>query len=378
MEDSDQTTKTAVQKAPLAKSTLREQAFRESVGKIRVAILLPLSGSQAKLGQGLLNAAQMSVFENADDNFELLIYDTKGNGPSALKAAQTAIDKGAQIILGPLFSQEVKHVAPHAVKYGVPVISFSNDQQIAGHSIFTMGFSPSEQIQRLMETANSRGLNRVAALIPTTPYGKILQSLLEKQAAEKAVTLTTVAVYKPGITDFSAQASQIKASHPQALLIPEGGRQLQLIVSSLLYHDLNLHQTKLLGTGQWDTPEIADNENILGGWFVGSPPENRQRFEQSYQAMYKEKPSRLATLAYDAVSLAAVLARNTKTSPFQISLLTQPRGFAGIDGVFRLLPDGTVERKLAVLEVTENGLLTISPAGTGFENLSYDSFQEQR
>lgn len=366
MKESDQEPQPPMPKTRLAKSNLREQALRESAGKVRVAILLPLSGPQAKLGQGLLNAAQMSVFENASDNFELLIYDTKGNGPSALKAAQTAIDNGAQIILGPLFSHEVKHVSPQTVKYGIPVISFSNDPQIAGNNIFITGFSPTEQVQRMMEIVNLRGLHRVAALIPITSYGKILQSLLEKQAAKESVTLTAITLYKPGTTDFSAQARQIKASHPQALLIPEGGQQLRLIVSSLLYHDLNLQEIKLLGTGQWDTPEIADNANILGGWFVGSPPENRQRFEQNYQAMYKDRPSRLATLAYDAVSLAAVLARNTKTSPFQISLITQPRGFAGIDGVFRLLPNGTVERKLAVLEITENGLLTISPAAKGF------------
>jgi len=364
--ESHQKSQPSLKEPKFAKSALREQALRDSRGKVRVAILLPISGPQAKLGQSLLNAAQLSVFENTDDEFELLIHDTKGNGSSALKAAEAAIDEGAQIILGPLFSQEAKQVNPCAVKYGIPVISFSNDQEIASRSTFIMGFGPAEQVQRLMEIVSARGLRRIAALIPTTPYGKILQSLLEKQAKKESVTLASVALYKPGLTDFASQASQIKASHPQALLVPEGGQQLQLIVSSLLYYDLDLQQTKLLGTGQWDTLEIAENESMLGSWFVASPPENRRRFEQAYQAMYKEAPSRLATLAYDAVSLAAVLARNKTSQPFQISLLTQPRGFAGIDGVFRLLPDGTVERKLAVLEITENGLLTISPAAPGF------------
>lgn len=359
-----QTTPPAVAKP--ATSTLREKALSESKGNVRIAILLPLSGPQAYIGHSLLNAAQMSVFDNTDDRFELLIHDTKGDATHAAQAAQKALDEGAQIILGPLFSQETQGVAPLAIKYGVPVISFSNNRDIAGRGIFLMGFDPGEQVQRLISVASSHGLKRIAALIPATPYGQVLKRELQKQAKKGSVTLTALITYNPGTTDFTSQAHKIKISQPQALLIPEGSEQLHLVVSSLLYSDLDLHQIKLLGTGQWDTPEITTNEAVIGGWFVASPPESRQRFEQTYKAAYNEAPPRLATLAYDAVSLTAVLARNQKSHPYDITLLTQPLGFAGIDGLFRLRPDGTVERKLAILEVTGHGLQTLSPAATGF------------
>ena len=59
-------------------------------------------------------------------------------------------------------------------------------------------------------------------------------------------------------------------------------------------------------------------------------------------------PPRLATLAYDAVALAGALARQ---NDFSVAAITQPNGYAGLDGLFRFRPDGTADRALAVMEI---------------------------
>ena len=334
--------------------------------KVQIALLLPLSGSKAKLGQAMVQAAQMSLFENSGDDSEMSIYDTKGIPSEAELAALKALREGAQLIIGPLFSNEAQSVAIHASRNRVPVLTFSNNQQIAGNDVYVLGFAPSEQIKRIIDVAFANNIRRIGALLPDTAYGNILHQELINQAKSRGMHLPVIATYKPGKTDLGKQAEEIKRAHLEGLLIPAGGQELQQVASALLYHDVDLASLKLLGTGQWDTPEIIHNRTVIGGWFVASPPEQRYGFERRFQSQFGHTPPRLATLAYDAVSLAALLTRSGSPHPFTFASLTQPRGFSGIDGVFRLRPNGTVERSLSVLEVSETGLRVISPAPTGF------------
>jgi hypothetical protein len=122
---------------------------------------------------------------------------------------------------------------------------------------------------------------------------------------------------------------------------------------------------------------------MVGAWFAAPPPESRTAFVDRFAKLYGRQPSRLATLGYDAVALAAVLARRTENvtvvagatptetstpspTPYSIEALTSVNGFAGMDGIFRLLPDGRTERGLAVLEIRRDGIAVVDPAPQSF------------
>jgi ABC-type branched-subunit amino acid transport system substrate-binding protein len=83
-----------------------------------------------------------------------------------------------------------------------------------------------------------------------------------------------------------------------------------------------------------------------------------------YKSTYNEEPPRLTTLAYDATALAAALAK--RGARFDQAALTNPNGFAGLDGIFRLKPNGEVERGLAILEITSLGSDVIDSAPPSF------------
>ena len=92
-----------------------------------------------------------------------------------------------------------------------------------------------------------------------------------------------------------------------------------------------------------------------GGWYAAPDPAGFRVFAQRYRARYGQDPVRPATLAYDAVALVAALVKTQGPARFSEQVLTNPSGFAGIDGVFRFRPDGTNERGLAVMRVTPQG-----------------------
>jgi ABC-type branched-subunit amino acid transport system substrate-binding protein len=337
---------------------------------LKVGLLLPLTGSSAKLGEALLHGAEMALFDTADDRFALLVKDTGGTPEGARAAAESAIAEGAQLILGPLFGPQVAAAGPVARAAAVPMVSFSTDLGVSGNGVWVMGILPRIQVQRVVGYTASRGLRRVAVLAPATAYGDAVVNALYQTAATAGAEIGQIQRYQPEQTDLSPLVTAL-GRDMNAVLLPEGGNRVRVLAPLLAYHDIDPAQVKFLGTALWDDPTLGLEPTLIGGWFAAPEPGPWAEFGKRYRELYAEAPPRLATLAYDATALASVLARAPTGADFSPATLTQPNGFAGIDGIFRLTQDGAVERGLAVLEVRREGPVVIDPAPKTFEELGF-------
>jgi ABC-type branched-subunit amino acid transport system substrate-binding protein len=342
-------------------------------GKVNVALLLPLSGPSGALGKAMLNAAQMALFDLANDRLELLTRDTQGTPAGAAAAAQSVIASGAQLILGPLLAGEVEAVRPLARAAHVPVIAFSTAAQLAGDGIYLMGFTPGEEIARVTAYAHAHGHERFAVLAPRSPYGQVVADAVRAAVAANGATLVRVELYDPALGDVAATVRSFAAQglDYDALFLPEGDGRLKTLAPQLPYFDIDPDEVKFLGTGLWDEPGLGTEPSLDGGWYAAPPPALRAAFEQRYREFYKTSPPRLATLGYDATALAAVLSRGSQGADFSDATLTNPNGFSGVDGIFRLRPDGLVQRGLAVLEVHRGAGTVIDPAPKSFQAIGY-------
>jgi branched-chain amino acid transport system substrate-binding protein len=340
----------------------------------RIALLLPLSGTFAYLGQPMLNAAQLAVFDAAGEQLELMVFDTAGEPDRASEAARTAIERGARLIIGPLLAESTRAAAPWAKAAGVPMLSFSSDRTVAGNGVFILGFTPGDQIDRVIQYASARGIGAFAVIAPDDAYGALVVQAVQDAAARAGGQVTDVrfvdrdlagasfAVQTVGITP----ASVSPGGADRALLIAEGGERLRFVADLLQADGMAPGQVQILGTGTWDEPWISSEPALVGGWFAAPPPSARNRFVQNYARAYGEAPPRLAGLAYDATALAAVVGRIIGGMDLTPDVLTTPAGFIGSEGIFRLTPSGVSERGLAVLEVTPGGVNVISDAPQSF------------
>ncbi|SDG29892.1 amino acid/amide ABC transporter substrate-binding protein, HAAT family [Limimonas halophila] len=376
----------------------------------RVALLLPLSGDNAGLGRAMQRAAQLALFDIADKQFELIVRDTEGTADGAKTAARAAVDAGANLILGPVFSSSVRAVTPVARGARVPVLAFSNNRRVAQAGVYVMGHMPGPQVQRVVGFASSRGLSRFAALVPDNGYGEIVTSALREAARRTGGELAAHERFEPGSRDVSGPVKRLSdyGERKQALkeriaevkqrngdgadatldklktmdalgqapfdavLVPVGGKRLKAVAPMLSYYDVDPSEVQFLGTSTWADPSLGTEPALVGGWFAAPSPKGWKRFAGQYQDAYGEAPPRLASLAYDATALAAVLARQapegerTGPSVYAADRLTQRSGFAGVDGLFRLSPDGMVERRYAVMEMQRNELKVLDPAPDSF------------
>jgi ABC-type branched-subunit amino acid transport system substrate-binding protein len=349
-----------------------------AAGPVKVALLVPLSGPNAELGKSMLEAAQMALFTTGGKQMTLVPRDTAGPG-GAVGAARSAVSDGARLILGPLLAGEVAAVRPVASAAHVNVIAFSTATGLAGGNVFLMGFLPRQEIVREVSFAHQRGLGRFAALVPNSPYGHLMGSALHEAAAEVGGMVADTEYFDPHGGALSAAIHHLLpeggGAPPipafDALLLPEGGSQLKDIANQLKAAGLDTGKVRLLGSGLWDDTAIGGDPTLYGGWFAASPPDQRREFEHRFEATYGHPAPRLASLAFDAAALAAVLAREGGPEPFSREALLNPRGFTGVDGLFRFTPQGLVQRGLAVLEVEAQGDNVVSPAPQSFEDLAY-------
>jgi len=331
---------------------------------VRVAILVPMSGQAGAVGKAMLDAAQLALFEFDDPSILLMPKDTAGDPMTAAQMAREAINEGADIILGPLFASSVAAVSIPAQAANVPVIAFSTDRNVAGGGIYLLSFLPEEDIERIVDFAVLEGHQRFGAMLPQNEYGQQVRSQLAQATGARGAQLTAAESYTPTTDGMLAPAERLakQKENYDIVLLPAGGTELQALAPLLPYYDVDPRQVKFIGTGLWDDPSVLREPSLVGGWFAAPPVEARRAFQGRFEQVFGGKPHRIASLAYDAMSLAIALSSGTPGERYTVAELTAEDGFSGIDGVFRFTGDGLNERGLAVMEVRPGGFVVVSPA----------------
>jgi len=335
-------------------------------GQVKVALILPLSaaGNAGVAAQSMKNAAEMALAEFQNPNIQLLLKDDGGSPQGANAGAQQAISEGAEIILGPLFAASVPAVAQVARSRGIQVIAFSTDSSVAGRGVYLLSFLPESDVNRIVDYSAGTGKRSFAALVPDNAYGNVVEAAF-KQAVGRKGRLVAFEKYSGDRATPARAVAQMLGS-ADALMIADDGDSVVATADALTAAGSNLRNIQMLGTGLWDNPRVFASQSLQGGLYAAPDPSGFRAFSGRYRQRFGSEPVRTATLAYDAVALMAALARTQGANRFAPETLTNPSGFAGIDGLFRFRSDGTNERGLAVMKVTTGGGVPVAGSPKSF------------
>lgn len=342
-------------------------------GKPKIALLLPLTGRAREIGHALQDAAELALFDGAGKDIALVPIDTGDTPDGAVAATERAIREGANLILGPLFSASAAVAGPVAKQANLEIISFSNDEGTAQPGLYVMGLAVEPQVRRVVDYAQRKGVKRFVALVPATGYGgQAMQAL--RDAAQRANISVGASEPVAASGDADPPVKRVMTAigadgSGTALFIPIGAPRVSAVASSLSEADIGSRKVQLIGTGVWDVATIGGEKALVGAWFAGPDPARRAAFEQKFEGVHGKVPPRIATLAYDAVMMAAQLARLKAGGDFSAGAITDGGGYNGLDGRFRFRSDGRVERSLAILEIEGNRLKVIDSAPSGFPSV---------
>ena len=355
-----------VQQTPIGGQAASGAAI--GTGPVRVALILPLTGptGPSTVGQSLRNAAELALAESQSPDVTILVKDDRSTPDGARDAASQAISEGAEIIIGPLFANNLKEAGRVARAAKRPVIGFSTDTSAAAPGVYELSFLIESYVDRIVDFAASKGKKSFAALVPESDYGNIALAEFQQAAARRGVRVQAIERYQPATAGAAAKKIAALGAQIDALFIPDQAEGMAGVSQALTAAGLDSRKVQILGTGVWNDARVLKYPALQGAWFA--TPENAgfNAFAGRYRAKFNTDPTRIATLSYDAVSLVAALARTQGASRFSDQVLTNNSGFNGADGVFRFRGDGQNERGLAVLQIGNGTVSTISAAPRNF------------
>ncbi|SNY90467.1 ABC-type branched-chain amino acid transport system, substrate-binding protein [Cohaesibacter sp. ES.047] len=348
-------------------------------GSVRVALLAPIGaeGVFGQTGTALRNAAAMALQDYSSADLQVIVKDV-GRGPGAAsQQAGRALQEGAQLVIGPLRSSAVKQAGQVLKPAGVPMIAFTTDTGAAARGVYLINFTPENDVERILSYASSRNKRSIAAILPSTPYGNVVEAALRQYAAHFGIRIVTIEKYKSGnspdpfgLQTAAEQIGQVK-NQIDSVFIPEAAAAAPA-AQLLAGQGIRSGDVMFLGSSQWDNPSTF-KEPMLRSAVYPAPPRSLRNldgrtigfdtFASRYASQFGQQPPRVASLAYDSVILAAALVAQAGERRFAHETLTDPQGFIGFgDGYFRFRADGTSQRSLAVMEISKGSARIIDDA----------------
>ena len=340
---------------------------------VPVALLVPKTAPNgAIVAQSLENSALLAVEDLGSIKISLQVYDTIGTPDGAAEAARLAIQDGAKIILGPLFAENARAVGQVAAASGINVLTFSNNPAVAGGNVFILGNTFQTTADRLVEYALSQGKNDIFIVYADDPAERVGADAIE-QAARKAganvLGIQSFALSQQGVVDaIPGIANSFLAYGADTMFVTSGNSgALPFLAALLPEYGIDRDTAQFIGLQRLDVPSSALSlKGLQGAWFATPAPVLAQQFSRRYAGAYGTQPNPIASLAYDGIAAIGALVAQGKRNALQTGALTQSAGFAGVNGPFRLLRNGTNERGLAVAQVENNQVIVIDPAPTSF------------
>ena len=349
-------------------------------GAVQVALLIPSGSGQSQdelFGQNLENAARLAMADLSGVQIDLRVYKTGGSPAKASALAKQAVDEGAQVILGPFYSEEANAAGVAVANTGVNVLAFSNNAAIAGGNVFVLGQTFDNTARRLASYAVRNGKSKILVVHDRNVAGEVGKSAIERGVSAAGGSVVGVTSYEFSQNGIVQAATGIvntaKSSGATALfLTADTAGALPLLSQLLVDNGIDRSTTQFIGLTRWDIPPATlALPGVQGGWFAMPDPGLYAQFTSRYQSAYGNQPVPVAGLAYDGIAAIGALARSSKGAPLTRDALTQSAGFAGVSGIFRLLPNGTNERGLAVATIRGGQVVVIDGAPRSFAGAGF-------
>ena len=341
---------------------------------VQVALLVPADSGDANydyMARSMANAARMAVADAQGARIDLRVYNSGDDAAQAVAMANKAVAEGAKVIVGPLHAESANAVG-NAVRGRVNVLSFSNNADIAGGNLFVLGNTFGNTADRLVSYGVRQGLRRFLIVHENDVAGQIGGAAIEGAIARNRATMvgkTAHGMTRAQMDSIAPTIAQAAAANQAQAVFLTGNQQSVLpeITAALANAGLNSSAIQMMGLTRWDMPASRMSlPQLQNGWFAIPDTARIAEFNARYRAAYGENPHDFATLAYDGVSAIAANVRAGRKNAVTTAGLTQGAGFAGIQGAFRLRPDGSNQRQLSVATLQGGRLVVIDPARRRF------------
>ncbi len=311
----------------------------EKKDKRPIALLLPLTGPRAQLGNSMRQAALL-----AENGQYVQSFDTGGTAEGAAAAAGKALKVRPALILGPLTAAEVPAVSS-TIAGRVPIIAFSNDSVLRAPGTWIFGITAGQVTTAILRYARTRGIKSVAVIDDGSPWSAAAALAAGKSEGEIGITVRVLEV-KPG------QPLPAPGEAPDGVLLPGSGEAVLGAARALKDSGV-----QLLGTFQALDNRPQALAALEGAWLASPDPGAFGTFASAFAARNGGAPGAISALAYDAAGIADALRADNRLNG---EGLLDAKGFHGVTGPVRFRTDGSVARDFAIVVAGPTGYETVA------------------
>ena len=362
--------------------------------KIKIGVMLPLSGDNSEIGHLILNAIEMAIFQTKENKLEFYIKDTEAKTDKTKIVLNELIDEGVKIVIGPLFSKSLAAVQNIAARNNINIFALTNNINLKNQGIWIFGVDPQAQTEKILQYALENGSKNIAALLPQNAYGLLLFDTISSFSKENMMKIEKIEFYdfsidnqrktaqklSAGFEEYQAYLDQVKELETEeaerndnffkekpfdSVFIAASGQNLKVLSSQLQYNNVDPKTVQYLGISSWEDNSILSEPALEGGVFVTTSEMYQKKIKLIYKSSFSKEMPKIAMIAYDIVALLGAL----DDLENNINDLINDEGYIGLRGLFRLKNNGEVERTFQLKKIKNKKFTILKKASNQFTGL---------
>lgn len=326
---------------------------------LTVGVMLPLGSQLQQLGTSINNGLMLAVEDaGLNQNIQFVVKDSTQDPTYAEQLAREFMDVNqAQLIVGPLVSEQSVTVAQLLRGRGVPAIVFSKASNFSpGNGVFRVGTTLDVQLRKIFEYLKTTQIKNIAVVYPKTPSGEEAASLFQSYAAHSGVTASVVLGYERNDEGaLNAISEKVGRSAVQGVFFPDNLRTAAGFFTAI--PEKVKTQITPIGLAMWDVEsELRNSGFALDGavypsFFNTTLSQFSQKFNESYKLKFGKAPDVLSGLGYDAgVIFTNAFKRSSAQGVSLEQALYTVHDVEGTAGPMKVLPGGEIERDISVIQ----------------------------
>ena len=302
--------------------------------KIKIGLLIPLSGKQNEIGKSILKSTRLALNKIDNSNIEIIPKDTGNNPKKTLSAAKELEEEGIKIVIGPVFNKNLIYL--NELKKMV-FLSLTNKNINNPKNVISAGINAGSQLKTIIKFQKLNDINKTVFLIPNLDFKYEIKDAIKKSK----IKLKHTYIYKIEPTQLTEQIEKITYYKERqqnrkdeikrlensddvnkekkiailekkdslgginfdSVIVSDFDESLKSAFTSLLYTDVTPKRIYYITLNQWFDKSFLKETNLQPIYFPSINKENYDEFINKYKIIYNEYPNQLSFLSYDLVGL---------------------------------------------------------------------------
>ena len=334
--------------------------------KIRIGLLVPLTGKNSEIGQSIIKSTRLAINTINNASIEIIPKDTQSNPEVTLGAAKELANSGIKIVVGPVFNESLIYLSELSE---LTFLALTNKNDNFSKNIINAGINATSQLNAIKKFIELNEIKKTIFLTPDVSFKneiekaisnskiKILENYIYNTDPTKLTKqiekITRYEIRKQNLEDEINRLEKSEQSNKELLIerlkkrdtlgsvkfdsvvISDFDESLKSVTTSLLYTDITPKEKYFITLNQWFDESLLKETSSQPLYFPSANKDNYDEFSNEYFEKYNQYPNQLSFLSYDLVGLVYYLILQNETV-IDKKMFTKKTLFKGKVGVFEI------------------------------------------